>query len=66
MPTATLTPETRVLSLKAVLNRVPVSRATRWCMEREGTFPKHVQVSINRIGWVEADIEKWIAEKKTT
>jgi prophage regulatory protein len=65
MPTATLTPESRILSLKNVLGRVPISRTTLWRMEREGTFPKHVQVSINRIGWFESDVEKWISEKKT-
>jgi prophage regulatory protein len=65
MPTATLTPETRVLSLKTVLARVPLSRTTLWRMEREGLFPQRIKLSENRVGWLEGDIEAWIAAKKT-
>ena len=65
MPTATITPETRVLSLKTVLARVPLSRTTLWRMEREGLFPQRIKLSENRVGWLEGDIEAWIAAKKT-
>ena len=64
MPTATITPETRVLSLKTVLARVPLSRTTLWRMEREGLFPQRIKLSENRVGWLEGDIEAWIAAKK--
>ena len=64
MPTATLTPETRVLSLKTVLARVPLSRTTLWRMEREGLFPQRIKLSENRVGWLEGEIEAWIAAKK--
>ena len=64
MPTATLTPGTRVLSLKTVLARVPLSRTTLWRMEREGLFPQRIRLSENRVGWLEKDIELWIQSKK--
>ena len=64
MPTATLTPETRVLSLKTVLNRVPLSRTTLWRLEREGRFPPRIKLSENRVGWIEKDVEQWIASRK--
>jgi prophage regulatory protein len=59
-------PKTRILPLQIVLRMVPISRTSIWRLEREGKFPKHVQVSVNRIGWIEGDIEAWIAEKKTS
>jgi prophage regulatory protein len=64
MPTATITPETRVLSLKTVLARVPLSRTTLWRLEREGLFPQRIKLSENRIGWLEEDIAQWIQSKK--
>jgi prophage regulatory protein len=64
MPTATSTPETRVLSLKTVLARVPLSRTTLWRLEREGLFPQRIKLSENRVGWLEEDIEQWIQRKK--
>ena len=64
MPTATLTPETRILNLKTVLARVPLSRTTLWRMEREGLFPHRIRLSQNRVGWLEEDIEQWIQRRK--
>ena len=66
MQTATITPENRILSLKTVLARVPLSRTTLWRLEREGLFPHRIKLSENRVGWIEGEIEAWIAAKKTT
>jgi prophage regulatory protein len=54
----------RVLSQKAVLDRVPVSRVTLWRMERAGLFPGRIKISQNRIGWIEADVDAWLEERK--
>ena len=56
----------RVLSKKAVLDRVPVSRTTLWRMERAGLFPRHIQISPNRVGWMELDVDAWLEERKQT
>ena len=64
MPTATLTPETRVLSLKTVLARVLLSRTTLWRLEREGLFPQRNKLSENRIGWIEQEVLQWIESRK--
>jgi prophage regulatory protein len=64
MPTATVPAEQRVLSMKTVLDRVPISRTTLWRMVREGLFPPHIKLSANRIGWIEEDIDAWIASRK--
>jgi prophage regulatory protein len=62
----TVTPTKRVLSQQAVLARVPVSRTTLWRMERAGDFPKRIQISANRIGWLEADVDAWLDERKAS
>jgi prophage regulatory protein len=54
----------RVLRLHAVLDRVPVSRTTLWRMERAGLFPRRIQVSTNRVGWIEADVNAWVEGRK--
>ena len=64
MPAATAVPEKRVLSLKMVLNRVPISRTTLWRLERKGLFPQRIQISENRVGWIEEDVTAWIETKK--
>ena len=62
---ATITAPTgrRILSQKAVLERVPLSRTTLWRLERNGNFPKRIQISPNRIGWLEMDVEAWLEER---
>jgi Predicted transcriptional regulator len=64
MTTATATPEKRALSHKAVLERVPVSRTTLWRMERAGQFPKRIQISPNRVAWLESDVDAWLEARK--
>ena len=61
---ARTTSRTRVLSQQAVLERVPVSRTTLWRMERAGLFPRRIQVSTNRVGWLEADVDAWVEVRK--
>ena len=64
MPAATAVPEKRVLSLKMVLNRVPISRTTLWRLERKGLFPQRIQISENRVGSIEEDVTASIETKK--
>jgi prophage regulatory protein len=66
LQTRTTTSGERVLSQQAVLDRVPVSRTTLWRMERAGGFPRRIQISANRIGWLEADVDEWLAERKAS
>jgi len=61
---APVTSGKRVLSLQAVLGLVPVSRVTLWRMERAGLFPKRIQISPNRVGWMESDVDAWLEERK--
>jgi prophage regulatory protein len=44
-------------------NRTSLSRSQRWRLEREGRFPTRVPLSERAFGWVESEIEDWIAAR---
>ncbi|HAT1569300.1 MULTISPECIES: helix-turn-helix transcriptional regulator [Kluyvera] len=37
-----------------------ICRTTRYMMEKEGTFPKKVQLGARAVGWRMSDIQEWI------
>ncbi len=53
----------RVLDWKQVKDRVPFSRVHVQRLEKAGKFPKRVQLGVARIGWLEADIDKFILDR---
>ena len=64
MPSGTANPDKCVLSQEEVLARVPLSRTTLWRLERVGLFPARLKISLNRVGWVEADVDAWLEERR--
>jgi prophage regulatory protein len=59
------------MSATTIINRPEVERRTGksrvWLYRhaKDGTFPKPVQVSIRAIGWIEAEVEAWLANLPT-
>jgi prophage regulatory protein len=53
----------RILPKRDVLNRIGVNHVTLWRMERRGEFPRHVQVSPGRVGYLESEVRQWIASR---
>jgi prophage regulatory protein len=53
----------RILPKRTVLDRVGVNHVTLWRMERRGEFPRHVQISFGRVGYLEREVRQWIASK---
>jgi len=43
--------------------RVGLSRTTIWRLQRRGQFPRQVRLSPNRVGWLESEINAWIAAR---
>jgi prophage regulatory protein len=39
-----------------------MGRTTAWRRAREGTFPKPIRISSNRVAWRESDILAWQAQ----
>ena len=56
-----ITQTDRVLREPEVEHRTGLSRSTRWRMERTGKFPRRKPISANAVGWLESEIDAWIA-----
>ena len=54
---------TRYLRQPEVLARIGVSWITILRWERQGTFPKRRRLGLNSVGWIEAEIDQWCAER---
>ena len=49
----------QILSAQQVVQITNLSRVTIWRMERARTFPQRINISPNRVGWREDDINEW-------
>jgi prophage regulatory protein len=52
-------PSKRLLPLKEVLQRVPVSRARVYQLIAAGEFPRQVKVG-TRSAWIEHEVDRWV------
>ena len=50
----------RMLSAKEVAEKTSFSTGHLRRLAKENKFPKPVQISENRSGWLEEDVNKWI------
>ena len=55
--------ESEFWSIKQVVKRVGMSRTTIWREERQGRFPRRIQLSRNRIGWLSSEVLSWMEAK---
>jgi len=51
----------RLLSKKQVREKVLYSPAHIARLEKAGSFPKRIRLGQGRVGWLEQEIEDWIA-----
>ncbi|MHB1087100.1 MAG: helix-turn-helix transcriptional regulator [Minisyncoccota bacterium] len=50
----------KLISIKAVAERTGVSKRQLYTEVAEGRFPRPVQLTSRRVGWVESEIDAWI------
>jgi len=50
----------RIIRKPELLSRIALSDATIWRMERDGRFPKRIQLGGNSTGWIESEIDAWL------
>jgi len=55
--------EFAILRRPQVQQRTGLSRSTLYQFIKEGAFPKPVQLGLRAVGWLEADINDWIAKR---
>jgi prophage regulatory protein len=50
-----------ILRRKQVEKRTGLSRSTIYLRIQEGTFPKPINLGARAVGWIESEIEAWLA-----
>lgn len=53
----------KLIGKKSTKDKTGLSDSTIWREEREGRFPQRVQISPNRVGWYEDEINDWIESR---
>ncbi len=56
-------PPTRFLRLPEVMERTGLSRSTIYVRVAAGSFPRPVALGGRAVGWIEAEVEAWVAER---
>jgi prophage regulatory protein len=54
---------TTILRLPAVKARTGLSRSTIYLKASAGSFPRPVSLGARSVGWLESEIEDWIARR---
>ena len=52
-----------ILRRKQVEDRISLSRSTIYLNIKNGTFPKPIKLGARAVGWLESEIEKWLADR---
>lgn len=55
----------RLIRTAEVLARTGLSRTTIWRLERAGLFPARRRLGPNSVGWLESEIDEWVAGRPT-
>lgn len=53
----------RIVRLPEAMSRTGLSRSTIYLHIANGTFPKQISLGPRSIGWLESDINAWIAQR---
>jgi prophage regulatory protein len=56
-------PCNRILRLPEVIGRVGLKRASIYLHMNRGSFPKPINLGLRAVGWLEGEIEAWIAAR---
>jgi prophage regulatory protein len=51
----------KIIRIKEVSKRCSLSRSSIYAMAAKGIFPNKVSIGARAVGWVESDIDEWIA-----
>ncbi len=63
-PAAAETPRTRpirLLRLPQVMQQTGLKKTKLYELQKEGAFPMRIQVTSNSVGWIEEEVNAWIA-----
>ena len=54
---------TKIIRIAVVEDRTGLKRPTIYRRMGEGTFPRQIQLGPNSVGWDEAEIDAWLADR---
>jgi len=56
---------TKLLSFNELSSKhgITFGRSHLYTLENEKKFPKRVQLGVNRVGWVQSEVEEWLAQR---
>ena len=54
----------RLLRIREVLDLVGLKKATVYQLHRAGQFPRSVKITSRAVGWVEEEVQQWLAERR--
>lgn len=57
------TENNRLIRRKEVQDKTGLGASSIYAMMKTGDFPQCLNLSERRVAWIEADIDKWIAER---
>lgn len=53
----------RVLKIKDVCERTGIGRSRVYELEKAESFPKHIKLGPQSVGWIEHEVDEWIAAR---
>lgn len=53
----------RIIRKPELLQMIGLSDPTVWRMEKKGNFPKRLRLGGNSCGWLESEINGWLADR---
>ena len=53
----------RILRVPELTEKVGLSRVSIWRLEAAGEFPQRRQITSKIVGWVESEVNDWIASR---
>ena len=53
----------RIIRLYTVMELCGISRSSIYAAIQRGEFPQQVELGLRSVGWLESDIEQWIAAR---
>ena len=58
-----ISPGASVLRLPTVKSRVALGRSSIYAAIKKGTFPAPIKLGERAVGWLESDVNIWLAER---
>ena len=56
-------PNEKILRLKTVLGRTGLTRSMAYVLLKDGQFPRPINRGARAVGWLESEIDAWIAAR---